>query len=207
MALTDQQFDHILRAEGRYANLVGDTGGETYGGVSRNNHPDWSGWGLIDQAKQAGDDLNGDDLFYRALPHLRAFYDEYAAGVLADQIVAPTATMPILDSGVTGGRNAAAWVIQSICQHEGHDPNGVDGKWGPGARAAVAQLNEQLVADNGQLIGDKMPLRIAVEQFRRYLAVADAKARNAVTDAERAAYFGHLRSWLRRTFELLDAQK
>ena len=68
MALTDQQFDHILRAEGRYANLVGDTGGETYGGVSRNNHPNWSGWHPIDAAKSNGIDLDGDFLFGQMRP-------------------------------------------------------------------------------------------------------------------------------------------
>ena len=113
--------------------------------------------------------------------------------------------MPILDSGVTGGKGAAAWIIQSICSQEGIDPNGIDGKWGPGARAAVAQLNERL-DEQGRLVGDTLPLRIALEQMRRYLAVADAKGRNAVTDAERAAYFGHLRSWMRRTFELLETK-
>lgn len=204
MALTDQQFKHILHAEGRWANLVGDTGGETYCGISRNNHPSWEGWGYIDQARDEGYDLDSDDVFQVAESAVRRFYDEYAAGVLADQIAAPAATMPILDSGVTGGRGAAAWIIQSICAKEGHDPNGVDGKWGPGARAAVAQLNAQL-DEQGRLIGDKLPLRIAAEQMRRYLTVADYKAQGA-SEAERAAFFGHLRSWMRRTLELLDAQ-
>lgn len=201
MALTDQQFDQILAVEGRYACLVGDTGGETYGGVSRNNHPDWSGWEIVDRAVI---DLciDSDEVFEELRPHLRAFYDEYAAGVLADQIASPAAVMPILDAGVTGGKGAAAWVLQSICLHEGIDPNGVDGKWGPGARAAVAELNGRL-DEEGRLMGDTLPLRIALEQIRRYLLVADGKARGA-SEEERAAYFGHLRSWIRRTLEILD---
>lgn len=40
-----------LSHEGGYANVPGDTGGETYRGISRNNWPAWRGWGIIDKSK------------------------------------------------------------------------------------------------------------------------------------------------------------
>ena len=109
--------------------------------------------------------------------------------------------MSILDSGVTGGRGAAAWVIQSVCRHEGISTD-VDGAWGPGSRRSVEELNARLNA-NGELIGDKMALRVFAEQIRRYLVVADSKAQGA-SQEERSIQFGHLRSWLRRSLELLE---
>jgi len=39
--------------EGGYANSPSDSGGETYRGISRVNFPNWSGWTLIDAAKNA----------------------------------------------------------------------------------------------------------------------------------------------------------
>lgn len=42
----------ILPNEGGYANKKGDKGGETYAGIARNYHPDWSGWTYIDSVKK-----------------------------------------------------------------------------------------------------------------------------------------------------------
>lgn len=46
----------IVPNEGGYVPLataisIGDSGGETYKGVSRNNNPSWPGWGIIDKYK------------------------------------------------------------------------------------------------------------------------------------------------------------
>lgn len=47
-------YAHTAAFEGGYANVSGDTGGETYKGISRNNWPKWKGWSLIDAHKKAG---------------------------------------------------------------------------------------------------------------------------------------------------------
>jgi lysozyme family protein len=39
-------------AEGGYADLAGDNGGETYKGIARNFWPKWSGWIIIDEWKK-----------------------------------------------------------------------------------------------------------------------------------------------------------
>lgn len=38
--------------EGGYSNSIDDHGGETYGGVARNDWPNWQGWSHIDTIKQ-----------------------------------------------------------------------------------------------------------------------------------------------------------
>ena len=40
-----------LSEEGGYANVAGDTGGETYRGISRNNFSSWEGWPVIDSMR------------------------------------------------------------------------------------------------------------------------------------------------------------
>ncbi len=51
---------HTLKHEGGYADIPGDTGGETYKGISRKWYPDWPGWLIIDDLKQthSGSALN-----------------------------------------------------------------------------------------------------------------------------------------------------
>lgn len=201
MGITDEQFESILKHEGRYANLASDSGGETYCGIARNYQPNWDGWQEIDQAKEDGADLDSDDVFLAVAARVRMFYDEYV-DKLAIHLVTPGAFKALLDSGVTGGKGAVVWVQQSVCAREGI-PCDVDGLDGPGTRAACADFMKSEINEYDELLGDKLPLRVFAEQVRRYLMVADGKARGA-SDEERAAYFGHLRSWLRRSLELLD---
>lgn len=52
--LTDKQeklIYMIYRNEGGYANLKGDSGKETYRGIARHYHPNWSGWAVVDRIK------------------------------------------------------------------------------------------------------------------------------------------------------------
>ena len=50
----EEAFPEMIKHEGGYANVVGDSGGETYKGVSRNNFPNWEGWKIIDELKNKG---------------------------------------------------------------------------------------------------------------------------------------------------------
>jgi len=52
MANFIMSLNKLLANEGSYANISGDSGGETYCGVSRNNYPQWEGWDVIDRYKQ-----------------------------------------------------------------------------------------------------------------------------------------------------------
>lgn len=45
-------FAKMQGNEGGYANNKADLGGETYAGISRKYHPNWSGWAIVDQVKK-----------------------------------------------------------------------------------------------------------------------------------------------------------
>ena len=77
MKLTKEIFNHVMEDEGRYANDEADAGGETYCGIARKHHPDWSGWGQIDTAKEEGRNMSGDVLFLEMQTDLFAFYETY----------------------------------------------------------------------------------------------------------------------------------
>lgn len=51
MAEFNPAFSKTMRIEGGYVNDPDDPGAETYMGISRRYHPDWSGWDLIDAYK------------------------------------------------------------------------------------------------------------------------------------------------------------
>lgn len=51
MAEFIKAYERTSFYEGGYANVKGDRGGETYRGISRVFHPNWSGWGIIDNKK------------------------------------------------------------------------------------------------------------------------------------------------------------
>lgn len=44
-------IDMVLQWEGGYGNVKHDAGGETYRGITRKNHPSWSGWKIVDSKK------------------------------------------------------------------------------------------------------------------------------------------------------------
>ena len=44
-------YKQTKKFEGGYVNDPVDRGGETFRGISRNNHPGWPGWPFIDGAK------------------------------------------------------------------------------------------------------------------------------------------------------------
>lgn len=47
----EQAYKIVYGEEGGYANEKTDTGGETYGGISRVHNPAWPGWVRVDQLK------------------------------------------------------------------------------------------------------------------------------------------------------------
>lgn len=67
-----QALNLTLAHEGGYANDSADKGGETYQGIARNYHPDWLGWGFLDNVlnkawNQTWAELNGfvADFYYQ----------------------------------------------------------------------------------------------------------------------------------------------
>lgn len=51
MALFEEAYKTTRRHEGGYANDSADEGGETYRGIARKFHPEWTGWRYVDSIK------------------------------------------------------------------------------------------------------------------------------------------------------------
>ena len=54
MANFNDAYNITFTHEAGYAGNLGDGGGETYCGITRNNFPAWAGWKYVDAAKKAG---------------------------------------------------------------------------------------------------------------------------------------------------------
>src|SRR6476661_2857461 len=101
--------------EGGYANDKDDSGGETWKGIARNFHPNWSGWNIVDTLKKtAGFPANLErsealqlqvHAFYK-----RNFWDVYNLDLMADQQVANE----LYDTGVNCGTETVAKYFQRI---------------------------------------------------------------------------------------------
>lgn len=102
-------FDATMKWEGGHSltTVPGDKGGMTYAGISRNAHPDWPGWKLIDNGMKPSDPLLHDGVFqfYRT-----AFWDRLQGDLIDSQIVASE----IYDEAVNAGVGAAVRSTQAI---------------------------------------------------------------------------------------------
>jgi lysozyme family protein len=122
--------------EGGYANNPNDTGGETWKGIARKKHPDWSGWQLIDKAKQSNFPANLYSVsglqelvekFYKV-----KFWDYLKLDLINNQKIANE----LFDTAVNMGQGIAALFLQrslNVSNRSGKDyPDlQVDGNIGP----------------------------------------------------------------------------
>jgi len=88
-------YDWIKPAEGGYGWLAGDSGGETYAGISRNYNPDWKGWSSIDfekKSKYGGKPLPNNykipSIDYLVVQWYNDFWNKNNFGRIANQDVA-----------------------------------------------------------------------------------------------------------------------
>ncbi|HET9504175.1 MAG TPA: glycosyl hydrolase 108 family protein [Hymenobacter sp.] len=163
MASFDAFYPRLLRAEGGYCHLPGDSGGETWCGIARAYYPGWPGWPLVDAAKRrlgaASPVLAGRwpglsrelatdarlaeqaRAFYR-----RAFWDALRLTELSSQAVAEQ----LADHGVNAGVARAPRLLQYALRQLGQSALAEDGLMGPhtlrAANAAPAPaLHQALV--------------------------------------------------------------
>jgi len=130
---------YILANEGGYCDTTGDTGGETYMGISRNNWPNWGGWSLVDAHQPlhyneiiADDNLNSlVNQFYK-----RNFWDT----MLGDGIDSQAVATYLYDFHVNAGGNAVKCVQRVV----GSNP---DGMFGNGTLNALNNYSGDLLSD------------------------------------------------------------
>jgi lysozyme family protein len=127
---------YVMINEGGYANLTGDTGGETYAGISRNNFPDWAGWEIIDNSKPIARGA--------ILPELNSAVNQFYKpnfwdGIKGDGITEQNIAVYVYDFYVHAEHNAAKVVQRTI---------GVtaDGIFGNGSLNALNDAGDCLAA-------------------------------------------------------------
>jgi lysozyme family protein len=103
----------VLEHEGGYADDPDDRGGETYRGIARRFHPDWSGWSRVDALKRGAGfprSLAGDRRVEEAVAALYRdlYWDRFHGDSLPDQPLAEE----LFDTAVNLGVRRAVRFLQ-----------------------------------------------------------------------------------------------
>ncbi|WP_010664818.1 glycoside hydrolase family 108 protein [Marinilabilia salmonicolor] len=139
MAIFEDAFNKTLIHEGGYVNEPDDLGGETYKGIARNIHPDWTGWRTIDKYKQSPgfpDPLDSDVHLADEVRQFfkNKFWDKIKGDLIQNQLVAESIFDFCVNSGVKTGISMAQRVLEVT----------PDGIIGPITLNAVNRFNPEL---------------------------------------------------------------
>jgi lysozyme family protein len=139
----DIALTYVLENEGGYSNVSGDSGGETYRGISRNNFPEWRGWAILDELQQQGTTFydeeiikNTDlDMAVREF-YYKIFWTANDLNYIKDNEVAKK----IMDMCVNMGSREGIELAQRALDDLGISVN-EDGKMGPVTYNAINSLD------------------------------------------------------------------
>lgn len=118
-----------LAHEGGYANVQGDSGGETYQGISRKNWPAWRGWPIIDKAKPLKHNQILKDKRLADLVEV-FYYDHFWKPIHGDKINSQGVANFLLDFYINSGYHAVKTAQRLVSAKE-------DGIMGPKTLAAI----------------------------------------------------------------------
>ncbi len=106
-------YNTVMKHEGGYADNPDDTGIETYCGISRRFHPDWSGWKHIDSAKVRHGRIKNNTIFEILSDDVMDFYRlNYWEKIKGDFITDTRLTLDIFDTAVNCGTETAGKFLQ-----------------------------------------------------------------------------------------------
>jgi lysozyme family protein len=185
--MSDLVLDRVLRTEGGYVDHPADRGGETYRGIARNFHPDWRGWGVIDEMRgRCGKDfpacLDRDDFLQAQVRgfYLANFWRPIGGGLVDEYQCAHR----FFDMAVNMGVSGAVRAMQNALRLLGRDPGPTDGVMGPRTGAAIRAQGE---AREGWV---RLELVLRGLQARHYVVLAERD------ESQRVFLVG----WLRRAW-------
>jgi len=115
MAEFNIAFQKTLNHEGCYVNDPDDLGKETYRGISRANHRNWSGWTCIDKYKiKSGfpSILERDVELQKQVEHFYLY--EFWLPLKCDLIANQTTADSIFDFAVNAGIKTTVLIVQSV---------------------------------------------------------------------------------------------
>jgi lysozyme family protein len=141
MAQFEPAVQNTLLWEGGYSNNPADSGGETYRGISRNNWPNWNGWGYVDiERTEPNFPANLDQnlgLQGNVIDFYRQNYWQY------DAITSQAVANKIFDLAVNVGQVHAIKIVQGAVEVK------QDGILGPNT---IAAINNYSPTPNGSLL-------------------------------------------------------
>jgi lysozyme family protein len=177
-----KRFEKVLDShEGNYALTDGDTGGETYRGISRVYWPKWQGWAIIDAyKKQVKRPLKNNELIKNNTLEVLIddfYFANFYNPIKAESIKNESVALTIYDHGLGVDTNDATKVAQRILNANFGYKLPVDGKMG------INTLNAINAVD-------------AKRFFDLYNAAREAHYRNRAAKVPNQAQF--LNSWLSR---------
>lgn len=138
MAEIESALPQLYLNEGGYSNVTGDTGGETYRGISRNNFPYWDGWEIVDKHKPLhNEQIIKDEELDRLVKqfYLDTFWNPQKLGEIKAQSVANK----LLDMTVNMGKYRGAILLQQALVNKCRCAINTDGKIGKETINAVNQ--------------------------------------------------------------------
>jgi len=157
--------------EGGYVNDPVDRGGETYRGIARVHHPEWSGWKRVDAARRKAGfprSLNTDRTLQNNVKafYKQAYWDRFRGDEISDQAVANE----LYDTGVNMGVRRAVRFLQSSLNllnrnQRDYEDLIVDGLFGRKSLDALAKL---LRKDRGS---DALVKMMNIQQGARYVEI------------------------------------
>lgn len=171
MAEFNEAYQITSAHEGGYVNDPVDRGGETYRGIARVHHPDWSGWKRVDTARRKAGFPNSLDRDRTLQNNVKAFYkaaywDRFKGDDISDQAVANE----LYDTAVNMGVRRAVRFLQSSLNLLNRDQKDyqdliVDGWLGKKSLASLAKL---LKKDRGS---EPLVKMMNIQQGARYVEI------------------------------------
>ena len=101
-------FEKMIRNEGGYRlhRVAGDRGGETYAGIARRYHPEWTGWRYIDDGDMENPKLS---------EAVRDFYlSNFWRRIRGDRIKSQAVAETLFDFAVNAGVRTASKLAQLV---------------------------------------------------------------------------------------------